>query len=52
MSNLTEAKELYDALKEALEAGKSSISAQYTDGTDKDTLVRAQKYLVTINYKN
>jgi hypothetical protein len=31
--------------------GKSSISARYNKGTDKDTLLAVQKYLITLNYK-
>ena len=32
--------------------GKSSISARYNKGTDKDTLLATRKYLISLNYKN
>ena len=32
--------------------GKSSVSVKYDKGTDKDTLLATQKYLLTVNYKN
>lgn len=31
--------------------GGSSISVRYTDGKDKDTLVKARQYLLALNYK-
>ncbi|MCK1654667.1 hypothetical protein IVA88_24940 [Bradyrhizobium sp. 149] len=31
--------------------GGSSISVRYTDGTDKDTLIKQRQYLVALNYK-
>ncbi|MBB5052782.1 hypothetical protein HNQ36_002756 [Afipia massiliensis] len=47
-----------DALQWAAEVGfnitadgGSSISVRYTDGTDKDTLVKARQYLIALNYK-